>query len=114
MNHKKKYIFDEPKNIKRVLHLLYACCAVLVVLDFVIHRHIMHRWENMWAFYPVYGFVGCVLLVVVATWMRTFLMRDENYYEKDNKNNLDTNLNNNQENTTIKANKKNGEQHVDD
>ncbi|MNC99811.1 hypothetical protein D3C83_182230 [compost metagenome] len=41
----------------------------------------MHGWEGVWGFYPAYGFAGCVLLVVVAKWMRTFLMRDENYYD---------------------------------
>lgn len=82
MKNEKKYLFDNPKNIKRVLHILYGCCAVLLVFDFVIHRHVTHSWENLWGFYPVYGFVGCVILVFVATWLRTFLMRDENYYEK--------------------------------
>lgn len=82
MDNKKQYLFDNPKNTKRVLHLLYACCALLVVLDFVIHRHVYHSWENLPAFYPIYGFVGCVVLVVIARWMRTFLMRSEDYYDK--------------------------------
>lgn len=75
-------LFDNPKNVKRVLHILYGCCALLFLLDFVIHRHVIHSWENLWGFYPIYGFVGCVVLVLVATWMRTFLMRSEDYYEK--------------------------------
>jgi len=82
MKDEKTYLFDNPENIKRVLYILYGCCAVLLVLDFVIHRHITHSWENLWGFYPLYGFVGCVILVFVATWLRTFLMRDEDYYEK--------------------------------
>jgi len=82
MKDEKKYLFDDPKNIKRVLRLLYGCCILLFVLDFVINRHIYHDWENLWGFYPIYGFVGCVILVVVATWMRTFLMRSEDYYDE--------------------------------
>jgi len=82
MKNDEKHLFDNPKNIKRVLYILYGCCAVLLALDFVIHRHVMHSWENLWGFYPLYGFVGCVILVFVATWMRTFLMRDEDYYDK--------------------------------
>ncbi|TRX56454.1 hypothetical protein [Thalassomonas sp. M1454] len=84
MKNEKKYLFDDPKNIKRLMHIFYACCVVLVVLDFVIHRHVMHDWENLWAFYPIYGFIGCVVLVVVASWMRTFLIRSEDYYDKPN------------------------------
>lgn len=74
-------LFDNPKNVTRLLHFLYGSCALLLVLDFVIHRHVLHRWENLWGFYPLYGFVGCVVLVVVATWMRTFLMRAQDYYD---------------------------------
>ena len=76
-------VFDKPKNVKRILYLLYGSCALLFALDFVIHRHVLHSWENLWGFYPLYGFVGCVVLVLVATWMRTFLMRSENYYDED-------------------------------
>jgi hypothetical protein len=83
MENEKKYIFDNPNNIKRTLYFLYGCCALLFILDFVIHRHVMHDLENLWGFYPVYGFVGCVVLVLVAKWMRTFLMRPEDYYDKD-------------------------------
>ncbi|GIU31973.1 hypothetical protein L2719_07625 [Shewanella schlegeliana] len=77
----KQYLFDNPKNVNRILYLLYACCTLLVVLDFVIHRHVYHSWENLPLFYPIYGFVGCVILVLIARWMRTFLMRPEDYYD---------------------------------
>ena len=82
MENEKKYFFDDPGNVKRVLYALYVCCVFLFALDFVIHRHIMHSWENLWGFYPVYGFIGCVVLVLVAKWMRTFLMRSEDYYDE--------------------------------
>jgi len=94
MDNEKKYFFDNPNNIKRMMHVFYAICAILVVLDFVIHRHVVHSWENLWAFYPLYGFVGCVVLVLVATWMRTFLMRGEDYYDNEGKTELDEKQNN--------------------
>lgn len=72
MDNEKQYLFDKPKNIQRILYLLYTCCALLVVLDFVIHRHVYHSWENLPIFYPIYGFIGCVILVLIASWMRTF------------------------------------------
>ena len=76
----KSYLFDNPQNVKRILEALYGVCGVLVVLDFVIHRHTYLDIEKIPAFYAGYGFVGCVLLVLIAKWMRTFLMRDEDYY----------------------------------
>lgn len=81
MSDEKTHIFDNPANIKKVLYGLYGGCIVLLLLEFVIHRHVYHSWENLWGFYPLYGFVGCVLLVLVAKWMRTVLMRDEHYYD---------------------------------
>ncbi|OUS30778.1 hypothetical protein A9Q98_04575 [Thalassotalea sp. 42_200_T64] len=83
MKDEKKYLFDHPKNIKRLLYLLYSCCILLFILDFFIHRDVSHSGENLWGFYPLYGFVTCVVLVRVATWMRTFLMREEDYYANE-------------------------------
>lgn len=81
MTTEKTHFFDKPENVRRGLNIFYALCALLLLLDFIIHRHSYHPWESLPAFYPLYGFVGCVVLVLVAKWMRTFLMRDEAYYE---------------------------------
>jgi len=92
MTKDKKHIFDNPKNVKRLLRFLYSSCIILFILDFIIHRHTDHILENIWGFYAIYGFVGCVVLVLVAKWMRQYLMRPENYYtnneviDKDSKN----------------------------
>lgn len=81
MSDEKTYFFDKPQNIKLVLRIFYALCIVLLVLDFVLSRYIYHAWEQLPGFYPIYGFVGCVILVIVAKWMRIFLMRSEFYYD---------------------------------
>lgn len=81
-NHEKPALFDKAQNVQRVLYLLYGCCALLLLLDLLIHRHSYHPWEKLIAFYPLYGFLGCVVLVLVAKWMRRFLMRDEAYYDR--------------------------------
>lgn len=91
-----KHFFDKRKNVNRLLTVLYCICIVLFILDFVIQRHIYHNWENLWGFYPMFGFVSCVVLVFIASWMRTYLKRPEDYYEnleqsKINKNNNVTN-----------------------
>jgi len=95
MEDDKTYFFDKEKNVKRLMHIFYGCCALLFVLDFVIHRHVAHQWENLWGFYPLYGFVGCVVLVLIASWMRTFLMRPEDYYADEGKNDADKKTDNN-------------------
>ena len=82
MSGEKQDFFDKPDNIRKMLRVFYGICILLFALDFVIHRHTEFRWEGLPGFYPVYGFVGCVILVFAAKWMRTFLMRPEDYYDK--------------------------------
>ncbi|MBY6185125.1 hypothetical protein KUV89_00525 [Marinobacter hydrocarbonoclasticus] len=62
--------------------LFYLICALLAVLDFVVHRHTEHPWEGLPGFYPLYGFIGCVVLVLLAKVMRKLVMRPEDHYEK--------------------------------
>lgn len=77
----KSYFFDKPENVRKLLNVFYVCCGILLLLDLVVHRHIYHSWENLPGFYPLYGFIGCVILVIVAKEMRKVLMRKENYYD---------------------------------
>lgn len=80
---KKKYLFDNPRNVSLVLRALYVICALLFILDFILHRHVSLSWENIPGFYAIYGFVACVLLVLIAKQMRKVLMRKEDYYDVD-------------------------------
>ncbi len=67
----------------RLLRVLFAVSAVLVALDLFVHRHTEHPWEHVIAFYPLYGFVGIVVLVLVAKVLRALVMRPEDYYGGD-------------------------------
>lgn len=78
----KIYFFDKPANVKRFLTGFYIICGLLVVADFFVHRHIGFSWEEIPAFYAIYGFVACVVLVVLAKEMRKFVMRKEDYYDE--------------------------------
>ena len=79
----KKHIFDNPRNVRRVLWALLATCGFLLIADFIFHRHVVHPWEALWGFYALFGFVACVVLVLVAKGMRKYLMRKEDYYDVD-------------------------------
>lgn len=74
--------FDKPENVSKMLKVFYVICALLVVADFIVHRHVYHSAENIPAFYAIYGFVGCVVLVLIAKEMRKLLMRKEDYYDE--------------------------------
>jgi len=78
----KIYLFDRPESVGRLLKGFYAICILLVLADFMLHRHIGFDWEKIPAFYALYGFVACVLLVVIAKKMRNVVMRKEDYYDE--------------------------------
>jgi membrane protease YdiL (CAAX protease family) len=79
---KRRHMFDDPKNVKRVIYALYTACAVSVIAEFFIHPHVVHPWEALFGFYAIYGFVACVLLVLIAKELRKVLMRREDYYDR--------------------------------
>ncbi len=62
--------------------MLYLACALLLVADLFIHRHVIHAWESLWGFYAFYGFVACVALVLLAKLLRKILKRPEDYYDR--------------------------------
>lgn len=78
----KEDFFDKPENIKRILKGFYAICIILVLADFVVDRYTYLAWEKIPAFYALYGFIACVVLVVIAKEMRKVVMRKEDYYDE--------------------------------
>jgi len=70
-----------PPAVKRLLYVFYGLAACLVLADWLIHRHVSHPAESVFAFYPLFGFVACVLLVFAAAAMRRIVMRPPAYYE---------------------------------
>jgi hypothetical protein len=82
MAQEKQHLFDKPENIKRLLGILYLCCALLLVADLFIRRHVTHAWESLWGFYALFGFLACVVLVLLAKQLRKILKRPEDYYDR--------------------------------
>lgn len=77
----KPHFFDNPRNVKRVIYVLYAACAVSLVADFFVHRHVDHPWEALFGFYSFYGLGAVTILVLAAKEMRKIVMRKEDYYD---------------------------------
>ncbi len=74
---------DNPDNIKKLIRGFVVVCGLLFLADLFYHRHVEREWEGLFGFYAIYGFVACVALVLAATAMRKFLMRDEDYYDDE-------------------------------
>ena len=74
-------LFDDPKNVKRLLVVFFASLVVLLIVDFFIHKHPDFSWEGTPNFFAAYGYVSCVLLIFIARIIRPMIKRDEDYYE---------------------------------
>ena len=70
---------------KRILWCLFAFCAVVALLDvpsLIRHwRHEEHPWEAMPMLYPLWGFVGISVLILISKGLRRLVMRPEDYYD---------------------------------
>ena len=77
------HCFDNPQNLKRLLRVLYVICAGLFLIDLLVQRYVTYDWESFPGFHAFYGFIACVLLVLVAKQLRRIVMRDESYYENE-------------------------------
>ena len=78
---KERNIFDSPKNRSRIRTLFYLCLIVLLAVDYMTPKHGHFPWEEAYAFYAVYGFMGCVSLIFVAKALRWLVKREEDYYD---------------------------------
>ena len=77
----KKYLFDNPANVRRLVWALVAACVIAFLADFVVYRYVDHPWENLFGFYAIYGFVACIVLVLGAKGLRKLLQRRETFYD---------------------------------
>lgn len=80
---KKQHLFDNPRNVSLVTRGLYFVCILLILLEFVVHRHVTHEWESFPGFYALFGFLAYTIIVFTASQLRKILKRKEDYYDVD-------------------------------
>ena len=78
---------EEARKLKAMgqwaIRVLLAIGAVLVVLEFIVHRHGEIALEDLLLFPAVYAFFVCIFIVVGGIWLRKIAMRPEDYYDDD-------------------------------
>ena len=86
----KRHLWDNPKNVQRLLVVFFICCALLLLADLFVHRHPAFEHDELdleqaFGFHGIYGFVACVVLVLLAKQLRKLVMRPEDYYDGESK-----------------------------
>ena len=78
---------EEARKLKAMgqwaARVLLAIGAVLVVLEFIVHRHGEIALEDLPLFPAVYAFFVCIFIVVGGIWLRKIAMRPEDYYDDE-------------------------------
>lgn len=80
--------FDRKENVKKILTALYVGCGVMLLIEllYLVFGHDKHpylNWEKWPGFYGIFGFVSCVVLVLVAKYiLRPIVKRSEDFYEE--------------------------------
>lgn len=72
---------DRPETKRLIRILLYAACGILLLAEFLIHRHVYNAVEGVPLIYALYGFAALVVAVTIAKVMRILLKRHEKYYD---------------------------------
>ena len=88
---------DQPENRKKSIRWFYGLCGFLILIDLVFslgwHKHAafsedlsLHTVETLPAFYGVFGFLGCAVLVYLSKFLsrigeKNILTREEDYWE---------------------------------
>lgn len=79
----KSYWLDQPRNITLIVWALVMICVLLFFADGFYDKHPHFEIEGLFGFYGLFGFTVYVALVLTAKWLRNFLMRPEDYYERN-------------------------------
>ncbi len=73
------------KRLKTVVWLCFGLLALLILVDalFVDKEHAHTQAEHFPAFWSVFGFVGCILIILLSKWYgHAGIMTREDYYDE--------------------------------
>jgi hypothetical protein len=75
------------QRLKLLVKLGYVLLGLLVVADalpFIVHKEHAHTAvERFPGFWSIFGFVACVLIIVVSKWFgHAGIMKRENFYDE--------------------------------
>ena len=68
---------------KLTIYIFLAACVISIGLGFIAVPHHPHFvWERIPGFDAVFGFVGCLIIIIASKWIgHTWLQKNEDYYD---------------------------------
>ena len=74
---------DKKKSAKKAWIFFIIILVASLLLETIMTPHPYFEFDGFTSFYAIFGFVSCVLIVLVSKFLGIFLKRKENYYEED-------------------------------
>ena len=74
----------DPENSSKRKKIAYVALAVTLCSDFFVHReHAIYIWDKIPGWGAFYGFISCVLIIVVSKFIghQCGIMKKEDYYD---------------------------------
>ena len=65
----------------RFTRFLLVVAVILLVVEFLVHRHGETHLEESFMFPAIFGFIAFIFIVEVGKILRRLIMRDESYYD---------------------------------
>ena len=82
MRNKPKHTTKDLQALGRPLTIfMIGVGVVLLVLEFILHRHGEIAAEDFPLFPAIFGFAAFLFIVQVGKWLRMMIMRKEDYYD---------------------------------
>lgn len=72
-------------RLKTVVRVCFGLLALLIVVDALLvdKEHAHTRLEHLPAFWSIFGFVGCVVIIIGSKWFgHAGIMTREGYYDE--------------------------------
>ncbi|OUW06420.1 MAG: hypothetical protein CBD16_00205 [Betaproteobacteria bacterium TMED156] len=85
----KKHWLTKKENIKKlwILMIIILFLTIIIQIIFPVHGHF--EIEESFAFASWFGFFSCILMIIIAKILGLLIKRPENYYNKNNKIEID-------------------------
>lgn len=64
----------------------WIALGVLTIISLIVEFTLLadyasHWWNHIPAFYAIWGFIGCAVIIYVSKWLgKLFILSDEEYY----------------------------------
>lgn len=78
----KTHWLDEPRHVKLLWRLFLGVLVVTVLIGALIPLHPHSGIESVFGFYAWFGFIACVVMIMVAKGLALVLKRPDTYYRE--------------------------------